>query len=247
MERPESGRELFPKRPHQKKAVFKAPHISPGQRGQGVRHTKHLEECLWIHCPWEEKKTVETVSWNFSLSTHSWNRWHNSKVYVDNRSMYVCTLLKWFCVMWFHSLAHICYQWHSIYFNCKESDPSANTDCPSAKVRRCMTRVEKARLEAMQSFGGGGLGDVLIGAKWRVACTLESKAKGEQGEQKTEGLEHGKENKDITAAWGRKKKLSCVCKPYFTTPTHLICVQSSLLCSADPCFAKSTDLYCEAV
>jgi len=52
----------------------------------------------------------------------------------------------------------------------------------------------------MQSFGGGGLGDVLSGAKRRVARTLEAKAKGEQGEQKAEGLEDGKENKDITAA-----------------------------------------------
>ena len=91
-------------------------------------------------------------------------------------------------------------QWHSIFFNCRESDPSADTDCPSAKARRCLTRVEKARLEAMQSFGGGGLGDVLSGAKRRVARTLEAKAKGEQGEQKAEGLEDGKENKDITAA-----------------------------------------------
>ena len=50
-----------------------------------------------------------------------------------------------------------------------------------------------ARLEAMQSFGGGGLGDVLSGAKRRIARTLEAKTKGEQGENE-KGLEEGKEN-----------------------------------------------------
>ena len=38
-----------------------------------------------------------------------------------------------------------------------------------------LTRVEKARLEALQSFGGSGLDDVMIGSRKKVALTLEKK------------------------------------------------------------------------
>ena len=38
-----------------------------------------------------------------------------------------------------------------------------------------LTRVEKARLEVMQSFGGSGLDDVMSGSRKKVAITLEKK------------------------------------------------------------------------
>ena len=40
-----------------------------------------------------------------------------------------------------------------------------------------LTRAERARLEALQSFGGSGLGEVMDGSKKRIARTLEVKSK----------------------------------------------------------------------
>lgn len=51
----------------------------------------------------------------------------------------------------------------------------------SKKVTRLtknrLTKVERARLEALQSFGGDGLQDVMTSAKRRIARTLEEKVK----------------------------------------------------------------------
>ena len=55
---------------------------------------------------------------------------------------------------------------------------------PKAKVPRRLTKVEQARLEALQSFGGSSLVSVMDGATKRVARTLESaKPKREEEEQ----------------------------------------------------------------
>ena len=52
-----------------------------------------------------------------------------------------------------------------------------------------------ARLEALQSFGGGGLSDVMSESKRRVARTLEAKEKGGKGEEpEDEGGKGDKEN-----------------------------------------------------
>ena len=40
-----------------------------------------------------------------------------------------------------------------------------------------LTRAERARLEALRSFGGSGLGEVMDGSKKRIARTLEVKSK----------------------------------------------------------------------
>lgn len=40
-----------------------------------------------------------------------------------------------------------------------------------------LTRAERARLEALQSFGGTGFGEVMDGSKKRIARTLEVKSK----------------------------------------------------------------------
>ena len=48
---------------------------------------------------------------------------------------------------------------------------------PPQHLNNRLSRVEKARLEALQSFGGNGLGDVMTEAKTRVARTLEVKRK----------------------------------------------------------------------
>ncbi len=45
---------------------------------------------------------------------------------------------------------------------------------------RQLTRVERARLEALQAFGGGGLQDVMATAKRRIACTLEAKVNNQE-------------------------------------------------------------------
>ena len=47
-----------------------------------------------------------------------------------------------------------------------------NEDAPANPPRR-LTRVERAQLEAMKTFGGEALDVVMGGAKWRVARTLE--------------------------------------------------------------------------
>lgn len=62
--------------------------------------------------------------------------------------------------------------------------------------------MELAKLEALQSFGGGGLSEVMSESKRRVARTLEAKEKrgkeeekrGKEGEQEDEEDEGGKEN-----------------------------------------------------
>ena len=46
---------------------------------------------------------------------------------------------------------------------------------PSCSSSNRLSRVERARLEALQSFGGSGLGDVMKEAKKCVARTLEIK------------------------------------------------------------------------
>ena len=52
-----------------------------------------------------------------------------------------------------------------------------------------------ARLEALQSFGGGGLSDVMSESKRRVARTLEAKEKEGKGEEpEDEGGKGDKEN-----------------------------------------------------
>jgi len=55
--------------------------------------------------------------------------------------------------------------------------------------------VELAKLEALQSFGGGGLSEVMSESKRRVARTLEAKEKrGKEEEQEEEEDKGGKEN-----------------------------------------------------
>ena len=54
--------------------------------------------------------------------------------------------------------------------------------------------MELARLEALQSFGGGGLSDVMSESKRRVARTLEAKEKGGKGDEPEN--EEGKEDKE---------------------------------------------------
>ena len=49
-----------------------------------------------------------------------------------------------------------------------------------------MTRLESAHLEALQSFGGHGLHDVLRSSKKVVSLTLQAKAKKVKEEQKKE-------------------------------------------------------------
>ena len=57
------------------------------------------------------------------------------------------------------------------------STDSANFQ--SEKTSTCsgrhLTRVERARLEALQAFGGSGLQDVMTSSKRKVACNLEEK------------------------------------------------------------------------
>ena len=40
-----------------------------------------------------------------------------------------------------------------------------------------LTRAERAQLEALKSFGGSGLGEVMDGSKRRIARSLEVKSK----------------------------------------------------------------------
>lgn len=65
---------------------------------------------------------------------------------------------------------------------------------------RRLTRVERARLEALQSFGGSGFSDVMGGSKRRVARTLEEKKAEKEGDQdEGEGACGGKENEEDNA------------------------------------------------
>ena len=54
--------------------------------------------------------------------------------------------------------------------------------------------MELAKLEALQSFGGGGLSEVMSESKRRVARTLEAKEKRGKEEQEEEEDKGGKEN-----------------------------------------------------
>ena len=72
--------------------------------------------------------------------------------------------------------------WRSIITLCsqeKELDP------PQPSPVR-LSRLERARAEALHSFGGGSLGDIMDKAKKRVAKTLEVKGK-EKDECCTDG------------------------------------------------------------
>ena len=54
--------------------------------------------------------------------------------------------------------------------------------------------MELAKLEALQSFGGGGLSEVMSESKRRVARTLEAKEKRGKEEEQEEEDKGGKEN-----------------------------------------------------
>ena len=47
---------------------------------------------------------------------------------------------------------------------------------------RRLTRVERARIEALQSFNGSSFNDTMDGSKRKVARTLEAKSKDEDTE-----------------------------------------------------------------
>ena len=66
-----------------------------------------------------------------------------------------------------------------------------------------LTRAERARLEALQSFGGSGLGEVMDGSKKRIARTLEVKKskedeqnKGNDSSSKDEALQQQQQDKE---------------------------------------------------
>ena len=87
---------------------------------------------------------------------------------------------------------------------CSNQTSSATTsDQPAPLPARRLTRVERAKLEALHSFGGSGFSDVMGGAKRRVARTLEKKleSEGVEGEGvESEGVTcEGKENENNTA------------------------------------------------
>ena len=67
-----------------------------------------------------------------------------------------------------------------MYITFFDSQDLSKQPDPSQATGR-LTRAERARLEALHSFGGSGLGDVMGGAKKCVARTLEPKCK-ENGE-----------------------------------------------------------------
>ncbi len=54
-------------------------------------------------------------------------------------------------------------------------DTITATSTDQSKKR--LTKVERARLEALQSFGGDGLQDVMTTAKRKIARTLEENVK----------------------------------------------------------------------
>ena len=58
------------------------------------------------------------------------------------------------------------------------SAESANTQIEEASTNsgRRLTRVERARLEALQAFGGGGLQDVMASSKRKIANNLKEKS-----------------------------------------------------------------------
>ena len=68
------------------------------------------------------------------------------------------------------------------------------------KTTRRMTKAEKARLDAMQSFGGCGFNDVLATSKKKIARNFEMKAEkeggGEEGEVESAEKEEGREGEE---------------------------------------------------
>ena len=68
------------------------------------------------------------------------------------------------------------------------------------KATRRVTKAEKARLDALQSFGGCGFNDVLATSKKKIARTFEMKAeKGggeEEGEMESGEKEEGREEEE---------------------------------------------------
>ena len=68
---------------------------------------------------------------------------------------------------------------------------SVSDNATSGKV---MTRLEKARLEALKSFGGNGLDDVLSSSSRRVARTLKQKSTIEKKMEKIIKKNETKEN-----------------------------------------------------
>ena len=61
---------------------------------------------------------------------------------------------------------------------------------------RRLTRVEQARIEALKSFGGAGLHDVLGNAKRKVANTLEGK-KGKEATEEEDSVEKENSNNNM--------------------------------------------------
>ena len=81
-----------------------------------------------------------------------------------------------------------------LYRNTSKVDVNEN----SARPIKRLTRVEQARLEALQSFGGGGLQDVMTESKRRIARTLQKpkqdKVKGQNDSSGEEEIIVEKEN-----------------------------------------------------
>lgn len=59
-----------------------------------------------------------------------------------------------------------------------------------------LTRAERARLEALQSFGGSGLGEIMDASKKRIARTLEVKSKEEESEDPNKDLLQQQQDKE---------------------------------------------------
>ena len=74
------------------------------------------------------------------------------------------------------------------------SRPTDHTDGSEPKKPKRMTRVERGRMEALQSFGGSNLRDTLDTSKKRVAQTLE--AKRDKPAEEESGEDQDKENND---------------------------------------------------
>ena len=87
-------------------------------------------------------------------------------------------------------MIHVIISYIFLYFPISYNFVSDNAT--SGKV---MTRLEKARLEALKSFGGNGLDDVLSSSSRRVARTLKQKS-----EKKMEKIIKKNETKENTPA-----------------------------------------------
>ena len=82
------------------------------------------------------------------------------------------------------------------YRACRNSS-KVDVNESTAQTAKRLTRVEQARLEALQSFGGGGLQDVMTGAKRRIARTLEKPKQDGQNDCSGETETVEKENVDV--------------------------------------------------